>query len=304
MDFEPFSFDSSFSSIDAKGMGFAILPDTVVPADTQMQQLECSSSEFLLNPTPISDSTVTIVQTVPLASAPWLNNESFLQCLRPLLSNNASFLREGITQLQGYNEKDFAAAKISNRRTSKRIVSDDDDETRSNASGSFRSKQLEQWNQRFEELVDFKRENGHCNVPLEYPENSSLAHWVKRQRYQFGLKTEGKHSTLTLERQHALEDLGFIWDSHAAGWDLRFNELLQFKSRYGHCNVPTKFPANPPLSIWVKCQRRQFKLFEKKDKSNITPDRIEKLRSIGFVFHPRMHSKMMKDQIRMKSSLY
>lgn len=43
---------------------------------------------------------------------------------------------------------------------------------------SFRSSQLEQWKQRYQELLEFKDEYGHCLVPLNWATNPSLAHWV------------------------------------------------------------------------------------------------------------------------------
>jgi hypothetical protein len=156
----------------------------------------------------------------------------------------------------------------------------------------FRSNQLEQWSQRYQELIEFKDEFKHCLVPLSWPRNPSLAHWVKRQRHQYRAKNEGKHSTMTPDRQAALESLGFVWDSHAAGWEMRWKELSEFREIYGHCKVPKKYPKNPQLAVWVKCQRRQFKLFCQGTESNITRVRIEKLLALGFVFSPRIHKSI------------
>lgn len=149
----------------------------------------------------------------------------------------------------------------------------------------------EQWNQRFQELVEFQKEYNHCLVPLNWAPNPPLAHWVKRQRYQYGLKMEGKHSNLTDEREIALKKLGFVWDSHSATWEERWHELRLFKERFGHCNVPSKCRKNPKLSVWVKCQRRQFKLLRCGEKSNMSEERIAKLHQIGFVFDPRTQSR-------------
>jgi hypothetical protein len=89
------------------------------------------------------------------------------------------------------------------------------------------------------------------------------------------------------ERQTLLEDLGFVWDSHAAGWEERWNELRDFKEINGHCNVPKKYLKNQQLAVWVKCQRCQFKLgTDGKKNSNMSPKRIEKLLSLRFVFDP------------------
>lgn len=49
-----------------------------------------------------------------------------------------------------------------------------------NPSSIFRSNQREQWNQRFQEMVEFRQKFGHCLVPLNWPTNPSLAHWVSK----------------------------------------------------------------------------------------------------------------------------
>jgi hypothetical protein len=110
---------------------------------------------------------------------------------------------------------------------------------------------------------------------------------VKRQRYQYRIKIEGKRSSMTRERLEALQELGFTWDSHSVAWLERWRELAEFKQWYGHTNVPKKYPENSQLAIWVKCQRRRYKLYAAGKKSSITPDRIELLNSLGFVFNPR-----------------
>ena len=45
----------------------------------------------------------------------------------------------------------------------------------------FRQYQSDQWMDRFEDLLEFKRENGHCLVPHNFPPNQQLAQWTKRQ---------------------------------------------------------------------------------------------------------------------------
>eukprot|EP00339_Tiarina_fusa_P023035 CAMPEP_0117032610 /NCGR_PEP_ID=MMETSP0472-20121206/23366_1 /TAXON_ID=693140 ORGANISM="Tiarina fusus, Strain LIS" /NCGR_SAMPLE_ID=MMETSP0472 /ASSEMBLY_ACC=CAM_ASM_000603 /LENGTH=355 /DNA_ID=CAMNT_0004741303 /DNA_START=71 /DNA_END=1138 /DNA_ORIENTATION=+ len=151
----------------------------------------------------------------------------------------------------------------------------------------FRAYQSEQWWDRFQDMLDFKRDHDHCCVPNTYAANPHLAQWVKRQRYQYKLKHEGKHSTLTDEREATLQEMGFIWDSHGAAWLERWNELAKFRAAKGHSNVPTNYSENKPLAIWVKCQRRQYKLYSSGSRSNMTQERINKLESVGFVWHPR-----------------
>lgn len=151
----------------------------------------------------------------------------------------------------------------------------------------FRPYQADQWAERFQELVQFKAQHGHTLVPHSYPPNPLLAQWIKRQRYQYKLKHLGRHSTLTDARQQELEAMGFCWDSHKAAWDEKFQALQQYHAQHGNCRVPPSFRQDPSLAIWVKCQRRQWKLFRKGHRSTITQERIDELDQLGFEWNPR-----------------
>ena len=107
-----------------------------------------------------------------------------------------------------------------------------------------------------------------------------------RQRYQYKLKMAGKASSLTDDRQGNLERIGFVWDSHEAMWMERWEELRQYREQHGHSNVPASYEANKHLSIWVKCQRRQHKLFRSGQQSNMTLERIAKLDALDFNYDP------------------
>ena len=143
-----------------------------------------------------------------------------------------------------------------------------------------------------------------------------LLQWVKRQRYQYKLFQQGRTSTLSEERQSILNQVGFVWNSHEAAWMERWQELADYTKQNGNANLPTKYPPNPPLGTWVKCQRRQYKLYlqsckkgiigpsdsksniangntisnrnnSPNNKSTMTTERIAKLESLGFVWNPR-----------------
>ena len=66
------------------------------------------------------------------------------------------------------------------------------------------AKSHKQWKARFEDLVKFRVEHGHCRVPHNY-ENMSLAQWVKKQRTLYS------RNMLPEERKRALETVGFLW---------------------------------------------------------------------------------------------
>lgn len=158
--------------------------------------------------------------------------------------------------------------------------------------GHFRQYQADQWRERFAELEEFKKEQGHSLVPHSYPPNQQLAQWTKRQRYQYKLKNMGRHSTLTDARQRELEAMGFIWDSHKAAWYERYESLKEFYFKHGHANVPSNYEHDKSLAIWVKCQRRQMKLYQAtvsdpSKKSTMTLDRIQALDALDFDWNPR-----------------
>jgi len=146
----------------------------------------------------------------------------------------------------------------------------------------FRTYQVEKWQKSFNELLLFRSKQNHCLVPHDFQPNPSLAQWVKRQRYQFSLLMSGKQSSMTQKRIKLLENIGFTWDSHEACWQERLKELLDYKSKYGNCAVPAKFKSNIKLATWVKCQRRQYKLFQEGRPSNMTINRILMLENHGF----------------------
>eukprot|EP00978_Attheya_sp_CCMP212_P048337 scaffold506353_cov59-Attheya_sp.AAC.1 len=133
------------------------------------------------------------------------------------------------------------------------------------------------WGQRFEELVDFKKINGHTNVPRGF---GQLGTWVNHQRTQYHLLKEGKASPLTSDRCEQLEIIGFeLTCRRTAPWDERFEELVDFKKIKGHMNVPQ---GTGPLGNWVNRQKQTLRLLKEGKASPLTSDRGEQLESIGF----------------------
>ncbi|EJK45567.1 hypothetical protein THAOC_35812 [Thalassiosira oceanica] len=65
-----------------------------------------------------------------------------------------------------------------------------------------------------------------------------------------------KKGKLSEERAKKLEDLGFDWGTTRGTplpWDERFDELKEYKGKYGHCNVPR---SQGSLGRWVDNQRK------------------------------------------------
>jgi hypothetical protein len=128
------------------------------------------------------------------------------------------------------------------------------------------------WDESYALLQQFKKREGHCNVPKSHQEDkANLGIWVSNQRQ---LKTKDK---LDSDRQGQLEQIGFEWVLHSAKRDEIHALLQQFKKREGHCKVP-QFHREDGVQLgqWVKTQH-QLKRKEKLD-----PDRQKWLEDIGF----------------------
>jgi len=84
----------------------------------------------------------------------------------------------------------------------------------------FKTRYQALWDQRIQDLQQFKKLHGHCMVPRNYEPNKQLSFWVATQRKYYNLKMKGKPSYLTDERQKQLDDMDFVWSY----WDYNFEQ--------------------------------------------------------------------------------
>jgi len=78
------------------------------------------------------------------------------------------------------------------------------------------------WEERYRELLEYRRQHGDCCVPISFPTNKKLGQWVSNQRKQNNLREKGMPSNMTNERRAKLEAIGFVW-SH---WDRYYSACL------------------------------------------------------------------------------
>jgi AraC-like DNA-binding protein len=128
------------------------------------------------------------------------------------------------------------------------------------------------WDESYTLLQQFKKREGHCNVPQSHSEDgANLGIWVNNQRQ---LK---KKETLDPERQNRLEEIGFEWGLANVTWDEKYLLLKRFQEREGHCKVPrshTEDGAN--LGMWMSTQRQRNR------KEMLDPKRQKRLEEICF----------------------
>jgi hypothetical protein len=159
------------------------------------------------------------------------------------------------------------------------VDGNDDDDV--NAVANVRHLSKPPWENCLSELADYRKSNGHCNVPQRYIENTKLGTWVAKQRHQYGLHQVGKKSSMTISRIQQLERLGFKWRTYRV-WEDHLSELADYRKINGHCNVPQHYIENTKLGTWVAKQRYQYRLHLKGKPSRITLSRIQALESLGF----------------------
>jgi hypothetical protein len=135
------------------------------------------------------------------------------------------------------------------------------------------------WKMQFEQLVEFKRQNGHCMVPKSYEQDKSLlGRWVERQR------TFHKSDKMRLDRKRILDQIGFAWKADADRntndklWHQQCEKLVEFKRQNGHCMVPCAYEQDKSLGKWVNKQRNLH------INDNLGIDRKERLDEIGFAW--------------------
>ena len=71
-------------------------------------------------------------------------------------------------------------------------------------------------------------------------------------------------------------------------WESKYQQLELFHQKYGHCRVPRrnnkKILYAGQLERWVRSQREEMKKLDRGLNSRMTPDRMEKLDSLDFVW--------------------
>lgn len=165
------------------------------------------------------------------------------------------------------------------------------------------------WRENFEALEEFVRQNNHTRVPYNYSKNPQLGRWVMKQRSLYNqmqaasdpdtdedlVKKIRPAHVLTDERIEALQSMGFIFESpRKRTWNKRFDELCQYQAFFGDCLVPLNYEDVPGLGVWVRNQRTQYRNLLMGRKTNLSPEKISALQSLGFVWDTQRNDQWKK----------
>jgi len=138
-------------------------------------------------------------------------------------------------------------------------------------------KQVRSWYEKYDELVDFWKQNGHFEAD---PSNDFALHnWVDRQRARYR-SGNPKSVPLSKLQVYLLERIGFTWASNRieVEWQKNYEELVEFSETRGR--LPRK-SENRKLYTWMVVQRRRCKPDMIHTQSKLSEYQIQKLEDIG-----------------------
>jgi hypothetical protein len=136
---------------------------------------------------------------------------------------------------------------------------------------------------RFNDLMAFKAKYGHCSVPLD-DENASLGRWCSelRSSYKKIQNNQKPKNKLSDEQIQRLNDAEFKWCLQSK-FENRFNDLMAFKAKYGHCDVPRN-GENVSLGRWCNLLRVSYRKLQQNQMPNmkLSDEQIHRLNDAGF----------------------
>jgi len=153
------------------------------------------------------------------------------------------------------------------------------------------------WDERLEELKQWREEHGTYKVPRA----ESLGEWLHNQRTLYG-KKDTKFMTAKAPR---MEEIGYKFDvreNTAVSWDDRFQQLVEFRREHGNFDVPCPLGEEDDNADgdgmgnseeimerykfykWVTRLHNEYRAYEKGTSSKLNADRVEKLKDVDFEF--------------------
>ena len=151
--------------------------------------------------------------------------------------------------------------------------------------------------QRVEQLLDFKKVHGHVNVPQKFTLNPSLGRWCNNKRIAYREKKSGKVTKHAILEEHInrLNDIGFKWTikNHDSTFEKRCLQLEAYKKEHGHCDIPRSYTIDPSLRKWCENMRMAYSCIRqgKATRYNLPQSRIDRLENIGFRWTTPVFSK-------------
>lgn len=134
-----------------------------------------------------------------------------------------------------------------------------------------------------------------------YPPDQTLSYWVfKSRQYRVAQETRGAQEMISQEQIKRLDSIGFVWAAKKnptwlkaerkriqaqwdESWEKTYKKLLRFKKKYGHTNIPKKWPQDQHLASWCFRQKFLYRMdqdLEDGEVLNLANHRKEKLEKV------------------------
>ena len=126
------------------------------------------------------------------------------------------------------------------------------------------------WNKFIDDIKEFKRNNGHCNVPSTH----------KLYKKCTMIRKSYSNKELSVERINQLKDLGFRFNINSQNndnWEFMFNRLKDFAEKHNNL-VLTSIQKDKRLAKWVNTQKKAYK------KDTLSQYKYKKLSTLGVDF--------------------
>lgn len=145
------------------------------------------------------------------------------------------------------------------------------------------------WNESYEALCDFYKNNGTFEIPAAYTTETSirLGAWIRHQRDKY------EKGEMPQERVDKLREIGFTLEK-TDSWEMKFQLAKAYFEENGNLNVPAQYVVN---GVWLhKWLNEQKLIAEGKRKKQHTPEQTEKLRSIGLRFGATYYEELWQER--------
>lgn len=149
------------------------------------------------------------------------------------------------------------------------------------------------WDSKYNELKEVFTASGSSFVSTK--DNKTLASWIIQQRVR---RKKGK---LSNEQIELLNEINFDWEPETKGglpddeqWFSNFQQLEQYKAKFGHCNVSQVDKVYKKLGRWLNDQRVNY------SRGKILEHRKDLLEELGVIWNVKEHEwnsklQMLKD---------
>jgi hypothetical protein len=169
------------------------------------------------------------------------------------------------------------------------------------------SPQMTSWDDRYNQLAEFSRANGHVRPSRTKKDEAPLGEWCKIQRRKY------KAGQLSPEQVQKLRAILFEFETddprgQPKGFDVRLQQCRDFRREHGHCDIPKAASVQEEQETaeamrffrWADRTRLDYKRYKAGYQTNqaLTKGIIRQLDALGFVWPSEQEIKTYKPTLR------